>query len=944
MKKIVFLLFALGVFCAHAQVNSGNDILNKAVTKDKVSKFSTSLITKLSVSGKEYDEASFSYAISLSDNADMYENEERYKKQEKLLAEILRLGADSKNYPLEDAVYLNTGGEMLFASNKYRAAESLFKASAKIFEEKKDFTNEVYAHVLSNLGLLYNVTGRYVLSEKFSDSARHLRAEIFPAGSSQYAASMNNLGVLYKDMGNYNKAQEYIAEAIRINAKALTKKSVPYALAINNQAMLLQALGRYDEAEPLLQEALKIAGETLKEKSINYGRLMTNLAFLYQEMGRLEDAEVIYLKLSKIKEKKLGTQHPDYAHLLNLLAALYVRMNNEKQNQVVELLIKSTAIYKKKLGEKHPLYAKGIADLGNFYRIKGNVKEAEPLLQNALNIRKESLGIHHPDYASAVESLGLLYWQTKKIHEAATLLKQAADENLEYINNYFTSMSEPEKSRYWDKIRPSFQRFYSFALSNYMDRPTLANAVYNYQLATKALLLNATAKVREQILAGKDKTFIQNYNDWLDQKENLERLHTLSKEQLVTERVNLDSLEGLANDREKELSAKSKLFTMGYVSKSLTYKQVVENLGPEEAAIEIIQFRKFDGALTDTVEYAALILTQKTVWEPIVVVLPNGNELEKKYYNYYKNCIRKKLKDEVSYGRYWGEIDNALKSIKTVYLSSDGIFNQINVNTLLMPAGEYVIDRKNLVLVPNTREVLQLKSKVKSVSDNKDNTAVLIGYPEYGSKGIVVRLPGTKTEVENIRTILSEHSYKTDMYMQSEASEERVKSLKNPEVLHIATHGYFLPERSTASEDIFGIASDYSLKNPLLRSGLLLAGAEKALSGDAENGLLTSFEIMNLDLDHSRIVVLSACEAGLGDVNNGESVYGLQRAFQVAGAQTIVMSLWKVNDAATQELMLNFYNAYLNTEDRHKSFTNAVQALKTKFPDPYYWGAFVMIE
>ena len=169
--------------------------------------------------------------------------------------------------------------------------------------------------------------------------------------------------------------------------------------------------------------------------------------------------------------------------------------------------------------------------------------------------------------------------------------------------------------------------------------------------------------------------------------------------------------------------------------------------------------------------------------------------------------------------------------------------------------------------------------------------------------------------------------------------------------MHIATHGFFLKDvDKLTSEKVFGIQSEKAKDNPLLRSGLFLTGSAAAMEGQntselssEDDGILTAYEAMNLTLDQTDVVVLSACETGLGDVKSGEGVYGLQRAFFIAGSGAIVMSLWKVNDEATQQLMTKFYSEWVKTGNKLKAFRNAQLALRQTMKDPYFWGAFVMI-
>jgi CHAT domain-containing protein len=194
-------------------------------------------------------------------------------------------------------------------------------------------------------------------------------------------------------------------------------------------------------------------------------------------------------------------------------------------------------------------------------------------------------------------------------------------------------------------------------------------------------------------------------------------------------------------------------------------------------------------------------------------------------------------------------------------------------------------------------------------------------------KNNLTALPGTQTDVENIGNLMTAKSWQPEVLTGDKALEETLKDCFKPRVMHIATHGYFHGDTT-------------GTQNPLLQSGLMLTGAAQTLEGNKdemmEDGILTAYEAMNLNLDNTELVVLSACETGLGTVSNGEGVYGLQRAFKVAGAKTIIMSLWKVNDEATQELMTAFYENWLTTENKRQAFNYAQQKLKAKYKSPYY--------
>jgi CHAT domain-containing protein len=267
------------------------------------------------------------------------------------------------------------------------------------------------------------------------------------------------------------------------------------------------------------------------------------------------------------------------------------------------------------------------------------------------------------------------------------------------------------------------------------------------------------------------------------------------------------------------------------------------------------------------------------------------------------------------------------------------------LNTLKQPDGNYVISQFDLVTIGNSKDLIELKRKKPKVP--KKN-ATLLGFPDYGPGDIPV-LPGTKVEIDGISKVLKASGYQVKQFTQKLATEANLKSVQGPTLMHIATHGYFLKDVENMGS-AFGISLENANDNPLLRSGLMLAGAGTTVSGKRmpnlesnDNGILTAYEAMNLNLEGTDLIILSACETGLGDIKAGEGVYGLQRAFLVAGADALIMSLWKVDDAATQQLMSNFYTSWIKLGNKQKAFKQAQMQLMAKYKDPYYWGAFVMM-
>ncbi|MFN8806100.1 MAG: CHAT domain-containing protein, partial [Bacteroidota bacterium] len=421
-------------------------------------------------------------------------------------------------------------------------------------------------------------------------------------------------------------------------------------------------------------------------------------------------------------------------------------------------------------------------------------------------------------------------------------------------------------------------------------------------------------------------------------KETLARYYSLSKEELQNQKIDLAATEREANQMERSLSERSKEFSQVYTAETIGMEKIAALLGDTEVAVEIIRIQQFDKDFKQESKYAVLVLS-KNATAPKLAVLDNGNQLETRYAKFYKNAIQTQGEDGYSYDQYWARIEPLMAGKKTIYLSADGVYNQINVNTLKKKEGTFVLNQFDVITIGNSKDLIALKQR-KPMATKKD--AFLLGFPDYA--GAAPALPGTKIEVEAINKILMAGGYKTTLKEEKSASESAIKALKGPQLMHIATHGYFLPDTEIQAE---GNENAGAKNNPLLRSGLILAGAAKQNNQvdltSNDNGVLTAYEAMNLSLDGTDLIVLSACETGLGEVRAGEGVYGLQRAFLVAGANAMIMSLWKVDDAATQQLMTNFYANWAKTGNKQKAFKQAQLQLMAKFSQPYYWGAFVMM-
>jgi len=931
-------LFIL-LFCSIGSSLQAQDLLNslgKALQKEGGKK---GAVQKVSL-----DSIDFQYAISVNENAGFFDVEQKGETGSKLLYALKEEVDKTLVEKARDSLEIGVG---YYEAKWYKWAEDQFQ-STKAFIENNGLTNEiVYLRTLSNLGLIYLTQGKTAEADEYITKTLGMSEQALTRKSAAYIANLNNQAKLNQALGKYNESEKEFDEALTL-AESFFGESMQKAILLNNKAMLFQAVGRYDEAAELMKKAMASSAIAPKKafkgkKSFDNRKFQINLAFIYQLSGKYAEAETNFLAIKKIFDSRAETGNAEYAGLLNQMGILYIQMG--KNDQVEPLFKKAKEVYKKRYTEENIYYAKVTNDLGNFYRINSRYEEAEKQLNKALEIRQTLLGTNHPDYVRTQENLAILYWKTARYDQAYMMYREVMDKTIEFINHYFPPMSEAEKTNFWDVTAPRFQRFFNFAIEASAQLKHVSQDFFDYQMATKALLLNSTNKVKEAILKSNDTDLINDYLLWLDQKEQLARLYAYSKEQLKEQKIDLGELEHSTNAMEKSLSERSGDFSAGYSTQKMSYKQVLGLLGDSEALVDIVRVRGFGQDFTNESRYVALIL-KKGVEMPTMVVLENGQQLETRYAKFYRNAIQQKVNDEHSYGQYWAKIENEIQGKKLVYISPDGVYNQLNLNTFKTPTADYVVNRYDLVIIGNSKDLIALKSK-KSVVPKKN--AFLLGFPEYGTTEVSA-LPGTKVEIDGVSKILKASGYQINQFMQNDATEKNIKALKGPSLVHIATHGYFLQDADGGAGSVFGVNAENASNNPLLRSGLILAGAGKTITGSSgaditsnDNGVLTAYEAMNLNLEGTNLVILSACETGLGDVKSGEGVYGLQRAFQVAGADALIMSLWKVDDAATQQLMTNFYTNWIKLGNKQKAFKQAQLQLMTKYKEPYYWGAFVMM-
>lgn len=825
-------------------------------------------------------------------------------------------------------------------------ANATLERSAKIIARSKGAvtasleTNEELVSLLIQLG-------RYAQASK-------LLEELFPEYERLYGSASIRLinplierGRIQLARGEYGEAQKTAQRAYRIAVDAFgetSTKTAPTQLLLGE---LSKTLGDYDQAEVHITRALESQEKQFGRRHIDVASSLSQLALIRFYEGD-KNAEAFMTEARDIIADRLGKQNPRYATALKNLAVVMLSENRHKE--AFDLLAEAAEIWKNKTGSRNNINLAALHILtGDVYYQQRDFDKAADYYERSRKLYEKFFSTSHPEYVKATAKLSRVYYMQRNYKASKRHIEEALEKYEAYIADFFPSLSEREKARYWNTIRDDFEFYYTLAFSNLDDFKDLASSVYNYQLMTKALLLNASVKMRHRIMNSPDNGLRQLFDEWVQKKEMLTLALSMTSEELMQNEIEPAALRQEVERIEKELSSKSEDFAQGFEKKPIRAVDVISALGENEVAVELVRFRYFDHTFTDSIVYAALYV-RKSSRKPGVVMLPNGRAMETRYFKYYRNAITGLIHDTVSYNVFWHPLQKEIGMASAIYLSPDGVYNQINLEAIPTPDGKYIIDNANLILVSNTRDLAeQARSASKGTTTN---TAYMFGNPKFyltaSGGNAIPPLPGTSDEVMQLDFLLREKGWTTQEFIDAEAAEETLKGVASPRIFHIATHGLYRRPPEAGRRDRLAANDAVATRNPLLRTGLLLTGAGDLLNKtrynyNLDNGILTAYEAMNLNLDQTDLVVLSACETGLGDIQQGEGVYGLQRAFLVAGAKVLVMSMFRVDDQATRKLMLRFYQNWLASGRLRESFTAARKELRSEYPEPLYWGAFVMI-
>ncbi|MBL8149128.1 MAG: tetratricopeptide repeat protein [Blastocatellia bacterium] len=938
-------------------------------------------------------------ASILGNIANLYSAQGRYEEAEPLFKQALEINRSllGVNNP-DTASSLGNLAALYLRQGRYEEAEPLFKQVLEINRLLLGASNLTTAYSLYNLATLYSAQGRYEEAEPLFKEALEIRKVLLGLNHIGVAQSLNKLASLYENQGRYSEAETLYNQSLEIIKSQLGLNHPSTASGLNNLAELYRKQGRYNEAEPLYRQALDIVKSQLGLNHPMTASSINNLALLYYSQGRYSEAESLYKQSLEITKSLLGLNHPETAHRLYNLAILYLKQG--RYEGVESLFKQALEIRKAVLGSNHPDTALSVHSLALLYEKQRRYEEAETLFKQALEIRKVALGLNHPDTALTINSLASLHYKQGKYEEAETLFKQALEINIsllgskhphtvsifnniaifytlkkdlekgleykieadnareeEFSRNLFTG-SERHKLAYLNQTYYEFNQTLSLHLQYLPNNRKAASTALTAVLRRKGRSLDAMAssiEVLRQRASAEDKELLTNL---ANTKALLSTVVLKSevKQGLDKHKKKVKELEQQVEELESKVSQKSAEYRTE--TQMVDVKEVSRAIPEKAALIEFISYHPYNFK-KDTYEpsrYIVYILDNKgkIKWTDLGAV----SEIDRLTTEFRKRLREKKNSRFLSYKLYQKVIKPVVELTENknqLLLSPDGSLNLIPFAALLDKKGNYLIEKYKLSYLTSGRDLLRLQNKVKS-----HQAPIIFADPDYGQAEELIlkgrkftalkRLPATAEEGRSVKKMFNQ----AELRMDKQATEESIKQVSGPEILHIATHGYFMEDtkRENSKETRLLVQQDNKdldinlekekNENPLLRSYLFFAGANEGGSNQSD-GTLTALEAANLDLRGTKLVVLSACDTGVGEVKNGEGVYGLRRALVLAGSESQMISLWQVSDKATKELMVNYYKRLKVGEGRSDALQKAqLQMLRSKkHKNPYYWASFI---
>lgn len=856
----------------------------------------------------------------------------------------------------------------------YTKALELLQQAVEAYEKNFPFFNRGYStitpetalFIYTDLSRVQRSLGLYEKTIKFLESKKSvLDQNSMPSLRLQYYSELAQALLGAEQYQESIETTLKLKELIESGALAMKMQSADEIFKINEsdplevKEQMAKAKAQYEKSMRDAQEA------TLGSQRIVYNAVLATAYF-----KQFQYAESIPYTRAWLDQMKKMYAYSDQAfatakaQMANYADSLKRQINEsieftskiqEIGGSSISMVIAACKTNQNQLAEQ---YTKGLVDKAMFFQLTKQFDKAEQTYQSAFALMKSLSNYRFAGSSGDQIRTGVqpsyvnLQVQKGNLESARSESLKVIEKEEALLKKSFQFFSESEKKEFFKAYNQKLERYFSLLfLMNEKDK-NHSEEILNKILQTKGIILDITREQEKRLKKSNDKTLIGQVNQIRKLRDKLSGFYQLSLKTpnpAISDSINKVSFR--INELERKVN--EKLGTPADVLKAVSWKEIQAKLKSGEVYLEILRLNRENFAFEKPIIQYWAFAVKKGDTQPTLFQLSEGESFDGRGLKNYQNRIRGSMEDDDSYKLYWAKINENTSGASKVFMSSDGVYHMINPLTLKNTAtGKYLLNEVALSRVSTGRDFLANASTAitnkevalignptfemsrKGVSNQNQQKEVIADYSDAPlSRSGFSMLPGTQKEVESIQLMASTKGMKTNVLSGNRANESLVKNLNSPSLLHIATHGEF--DQSSKAESY-------------LKSKLILAGAadkEPFTINDYskyEDGFLTAYEVTQLELSQTSLVVLSACETGLGEIQSGEGVWGLQRAFQLAGAKTVMGSLWKISDEATVTFMTAFYKSYFSGADIRSSYQKAMEATMTVYPHPYYWGAFTL--
>jgi CHAT domain-containing protein/tetratricopeptide (TPR) repeat protein len=924
------------------------------------------LVALLQQAGKQHDKDFLMVLVALAEASFAQGEQARARDYYRQAAAAGRAYFGARHPSL--AALLNNTAARCHALGENAEARRHAEQALEILREVVGERHLFCASVLNNLGAIHQGLGDLGRAESLFRRAQAIRKELVGTRHPEYANNLNNLANLYLFQGDYARAEPLLVEARKVFQKGHDRNNPDHAAVLYNLGALYWHIGRPARAEPLLREALALHKATKGERHPDVALTLGSLGQVHAELGQAGPAEKSFRQSLEAFDRAGVPRHPWRGISLNGLAGLYRAQG--KLDRAESLYRQALAQLGATLGQDH-FYCAGVrGNLANLYVRRGDLVRAEDLARQASAGIRRAVGEDHPYHALSLDNLAEVLIGRGRPDEALPLLERSRRIFRRHAERVLPALSEAEQLAFLvAEDAYSFHLALSLGLQRRHD-PRTAACSAGWALNGKALTARVLA---ERTLLARDSSG--------EARQVLDRLlgvRALLARLTLADPTSPSAGRALARLAAQEEDLSKELARLGGPRRGDPWVELdmVRAALPSTAVlVEIVKVRpRGKGEGWEAPRYVAWLIPPRTAGAVRVIDLGAA-----------------------------GTVDAAVAAVRQVFraapgdiqawiISPDGALWLVPWEALPLADGRYAVERHAIRYVVSGRHLARpaappAPGRALILADpdfDLDETearaelgrlvatepALRSAVPSRDAAGLRwARLAGTAEEAKRVAPLLRRYTGRpATVYTRKQALEGVVKAARRPRVLVLCTHGLFLEGQevrpappSWSGRGIF-IApgarpppasgrAGRSAENPLLRCGLVLAGANRRGEGSSpsgDDGLLTGREIVGTDLRDTELVVLSACETGLGQVRDGEGVAGLRQAFHLAGARTVAATLWKIPDAETVELVsayfANLSAGWTRAEALRRAELALIRSLRRRHgtAHPLFWAAFTI--